>query len=104
MVAFTGEDGVGVQVLPDVDVALHDGVEGGLVDSSGLHTHKRGLEESLGSTEALVADGDDLAVGKLVRLLGGRRAGSGGHLLLEVQGDVAQLFLDVANDFSLSCK
>merc|ERR1712062_23557 len=29
----TGHDGVGVQVLPDVNIALHDGVVGGLVDS-----------------------------------------------------------------------
>merc|ERR1711951_216197 len=27
----SGHDGVGVQVLPDVNVALHDGVVGGLV-------------------------------------------------------------------------
>ena len=33
-----GHDGVGVQVLPDVDVTLHDGVEGGLVDAAGLHS------------------------------------------------------------------
>merc|ERR1712180_499363 len=29
----TGHDGVGVQVLTDVNVALHDGVVGGLVDT-----------------------------------------------------------------------
>merc|ERR1719507_108943 len=31
----SGEDSVGVQVLPDIDVALHDGVVGGLVDAAG---------------------------------------------------------------------
>merc|ERR1711973_875584 len=31
-----GHDSVGVQVLTDVDVALHDGVVGGLVDATGL--------------------------------------------------------------------
>merc|ERR1712110_1286316 len=30
----SGHDGVGVQVLPDVNIALHDGVVGGLVDSA----------------------------------------------------------------------
>merc|ERR1719239_7941 len=30
----SGHDGVGVQVLTDVNVALHDGVEGGLVDAT----------------------------------------------------------------------
>merc|ERR1719147_286159 len=29
-----GEDSVGIQVLPDVDVTLHDGVVGGLVDTA----------------------------------------------------------------------
>ena len=55
-----GEHGVGVQVLPDVHVALHDGVVGGLVDASRLHAQERGLEEGLGAAEALVANGDDL--------------------------------------------
>ena len=32
----TRHDGVGVQVLPDVNIALHDGVVGGLVDSRNL--------------------------------------------------------------------
>ena len=32
--------GVGVQVLTDFDVALHDGVVGGLVDTAGLHTQE----------------------------------------------------------------
>ncbi|GMR50477.1 hypothetical protein PMAYCL1PPCAC_20672, partial [Pristionchus mayeri] len=97
----SGEDGVGVQVLTDVDVALHDGVVGGLVDSGGLHTQERGLEESLGATEALVSDGDDLKIGKLVGLLEGGGGGGGGHLLLEVEGDVAELLLDVSDDFTL---
>ena len=33
-----GEDGVGVQVLPDINIALHDGVVAGLVDSSRFHS------------------------------------------------------------------
>merc|ERR1719356_465440 len=96
-----GHDSVGVQVLTDVDVALHDGVVGGLVDAAGLHAQEGRLEESLGAAEALVADGDDLAVGKLVGLLEGGGGGSGGHLLLEVQGDVAQLLLDVTDNLAL---
>merc|ERR1719394_1264087 len=47
----SGHDGVGVQVLPDVNVAFHDGVVGGLVDAAGLHTQEAGLEESLGAPE-----------------------------------------------------
>merc|ERR1712242_343512 len=97
----TGHDGVGVQVLPDVNIALHDGVVGGLVDSAGLHSEEGRLEESLGATEPLVADGDDLAVGKLVGPLEGGGGSSGGHLLLEVQGDVAELLLDVTDNLAL---
>merc|ERR1712021_27285 len=37
-------DGVGVQVLPDVNIALHDGVEGGLVQATGLHAQEGRLE------------------------------------------------------------
>ncbi len=34
----TRHDVVGIQVLTDVNVALHDAVVGGLVDTSRLHT------------------------------------------------------------------
>merc|ERR1719204_2098963 len=76
----TRHDGVGVQVLPDVNIALHDGVVGGLVDTAGLHAKEGRLEEGLRGTEPLVADGDDLAIGKLIGLLKGGGGGSGGHL------------------------
>merc|ERR1712140_16218 len=97
----SGHDSVSIQVLPDVNVALHDGVVGGLVDAAGLHSQEAGLEESLGAPEPLVADGDHLAVGKLVGLLQGGRGSSSGHLLLEVEGDVAQLLLDVTDNLPL---
>merc|ERR1711948_27674 len=97
----SGQDSVGVQVLPDVNVALHDGVVDGLVDAARFHTQEAGLEESLGAPEPLVADGDDLAVGQLVGLLQGGGGGSSGHLLLEVQGNIAQLLLDVPDDLPL---
>merc|ERR1719150_2712404 len=57
--------------------------------------------EEWGAPEPLVADGDDLAVGQLVGLLKGGGGGSGGHLLLEVQGDVAELLLDVTDNLPL---
>merc|ERR1712156_1323922 len=98
----TRHDSVGVQVLPDVNIALHDGVVGGLVDTAGLHAEEGRLEEGLRGTEPLVADGDDLAVGKLIGLLKGGGGGSGGHLLLEVKGDIAELLLDVTDNLTLS--
>merc|ERR1719195_328436 len=69
----------------------HDGVVGGLVDTAGFHSEEGRLEEGLGGTESLVANGDDLAVGKLVGLLEGGGGSSGGHFLLEVKGDIAEL-------------
>ena len=95
------QDSVGVQVLTDINVALHDGVVGGLVDTTGLHTQEGRLEKSLRAPEPLITDGDDLTVGKFIGLLERRAAGSGGHLLLEVEGDIAELLLDVPDDFSL---
>ena len=62
----------------------------------------RYLEESFWATETFVTDGDDLSIGKFVGLLKRGGGGSGGHLLLEVEGDVAELLLDVTDDFTLS--
>merc|ERR1719187_415002 len=97
----SGHDGVGVQVLPDVNIALHDGVVGGLVDATGLPSEERRLEESLGAPEPLVANGDDLAVRKLVGLLKGGGGSSSGHLLLEIKSNIAELLLDVTDNLSL---
>ncbi len=71
------------------------------MDTARLEAEDGGLEESLGSTETLVANGDDLTVGKLVRLLERRALGSSLDLLLKVKSDVAELLLDVTNDFTL---
>merc|ERR1719515_290141 len=98
----TRHDGVGVQVLPDVNIALHDGVVSGLMDTAGFHSQEGRLEESLRGTEPLVANGDDLAVRKLIGLLQGGGGSSGGHLLLEVKSDIAELLLDVTDDLTLS--
>jgi hypothetical protein len=72
------------------------------MDTGKLATKERGLEEGLGATETLVTNGDDLTVGKLVALLEGGGGGSSLHLGIEVEGDVAELLLDVTNDFTLS--
>jgi len=97
----TYHDNVSVKVLSDVDITLHDGVESGDVDSARFKTEDGRLEEGLWSTETLVTDGDDLTIRKLVRLLEGRRLAGGLNLLLEVKGDIAELLLDVTNDFAL---
>ena len=101
--ATSRQYGVGVQVLPDVNVTFHDGVVAGFVDTGRLHAQERWLEQGLGATESLVTDGDHLTVGELVALL---QTGTGCcclHLLLEVQGNVAELLLDVTDDFTFGC-
>ena len=96
----SGENDVSVQVLTDIDIALHDGVVGGFVDTSGFTSEERRLEEGFRGSETLVSDGDDLTVRKFVGLLDGGGGGSGVHLSVEVEGDVAELLLDVTNDFT----
>jgi hypothetical protein len=71
------------------------------VDATALKTQNRGLEESLGGAEALVSNGDDLAIRKLVGLLEAGALASCLDLLLEVKGNVAELLLDVTDDFAL---
>merc|ERR1712045_187344 len=98
----TGHDSVGIEVLPDVNIALHDGVVGGLMDTAGLHAQEGRLEEGLRGTEPLIANGDDLAIGKLIGLLQGGGGSSSGHLLLKVKGNIAELLLDVTDNLPLS--
>merc|ERR1712133_291181 len=72
------------------------------MDTAGLHTKEGWLEESLGASEPLITNGDDLTVGKLIGLLKGGGGSSGGHLLLEVKGNIAKLLLDVTDNLTLS--
>merc|ERR1719373_49373 len=60
---------VRVQVLADVHIALHDALESGVVHATGLLADEARLEQHLRAAEALAADGDDVAVWQLVRLL-----------------------------------
>ncbi len=96
-----GKNGVGVKVLANINIALHDGLVGGLGDTILLKADERGLEENLGAAETLVTDGDDLSVRKLVVLLE-----LGGfvcllELTVEINGDVGKLLLDVTDNFAL---
>merc|ERR1719354_1034698 len=98
----TGQDSVGIQVLTDINIALHDGVVSGLVDATGLHSEEGRLEEGLRATESLIANGDNLTVGKLIGLLKGGGGRSSGHLSLKVKGNIAQLLLDITDNLALS--
>ena len=89
------------------------------MNTVGLKTEHGGLEEGLGGTESggsvgecgneregddepLVANGDDLSIGKFVALLEGGRVGGGLELLFEIEGDVTKFLLNVPNNFTLS--
>ena len=92
---------VSVQVLTDIDLALHDGVVGEDVDTLGFHADQVRLEKNLWASEPLVADSDDLAVRHVELLLETGATQGGLHLLLEVRSDVSQPLLDVTHDLSL---
>jgi len=71
------------------------------MNTTAFETQDRRLEESLGSAETLITNGDNLTVRKLIGLFqAGALAGSL-NLLLEVESDVAKLLLDITDDFSL---
>merc|ERR1719378_1358800 len=72
------------------------------MDATGFHSKEGRLEEGLGAAETLVANGDDLAVGKFIGLLEGGGGSSSGHLLLEVKSNIAELLLDVTDYLTLS--
>jgi len=101
MIQSTYHDNIAVEVFPDIHVALHDGVESGDVNTAALKTKNRRLEESLGSTETLVTNGNDLAVRKLIGLLQAGALASSLNLLFEVEGNIAELLLNIADNFTL---
>ena len=96
----TGHDDVGVEILSDIDITLLDGLV-----THGVHTEdfvtlldEAWLEEGLWTAESSGVDGDHLSVWELVLLLALRGLGSLGLLGIEVEGDVAELLLDLTND------
>merc|ERR1719167_536609 len=95
-------DSVSIQILADVNIALHDGVVDSLMNAAGFHSKESWLEESLRAPESFVSDGDDLAIRKLIGLLKGGRSSGSGHFLFKVKGDIAELLLDVTDNFAFS--
>merc|ERR1719495_2488019 len=72
------------------------------MDATGFHSKEGRLEESLRAAETLIADGDNLSVGKFIGLLKGGRGSCSGHLLLEVKSNIAELLLDVTDNLTFS--
>jgi len=98
----SGHDGVSIEILTDVNITLHDGVVGGLMDTARFHSKEGRLEEGFRGTESFIADGDNLAVGKFIGLLKGSGGSGSSHFLFEVKGNIAELFLDVSDNFTFS--
>merc|ERR1712243_538210 len=48
MVEPPDNNGVGIEILTDVDVTLHDGVEAAFLDADDFHTQESGAEHGLG--------------------------------------------------------
>mmetsp|Transcript_29594 Transcript_29594/g.54303 ORF Transcript_29594/g.54303 Transcript_29594/m.54303 type:complete len:380 (+) Transcript_29594:92-1231(+) len=95
------QNNVGIQILTDIDIALHDGLEGGVRNTIHLETSQVRLKEDLGTTETFVPNNNNVTIGKLETLLEGRGFRSLLHLLLEVHRDEAQGLLDIANNLTL---
>merc|ERR1712028_177800 len=91
----TRKHNVGIEILTDVDIAFHNGLECGVVNAACLLADKARLEEDLRAAEALASDGDDVAIWKLVSLLLVRALRGLLHLSVEIQCNVGELLLDI---------
>merc|ERR1712166_316815 len=98
----TRKNDVTVKVLTDIDITLHDRVVSGLMNTFGFLTNHGRLEEDFGATEAFITDGDDLTIRQFIVLLETRGLSSSLHFFIEVNGDVAELFLDITDNFTFS--
>ena len=94
------KNNVGIQILADINIALHDGLEGGVGNTIHFETSQVGLEKNLRTTEALVSNHNDVSIGKLEGLLESRGFSGLLHLFLEVNGDETEGLLDVTDDFT----
>ena len=97
----TRKHSVGIQIFTDVNITLHDGIVGGFMDASRFHAKEGWLKHSLWAAEALISNGDDLPIRKLIALF---KAGAGcrcGHFLLKVKSNIAQFLLDVTDNLTL---
>jgi hypothetical protein len=97
----TYHDNITIEILSDINITLHDGVEGCDMDTTRFKTQNRWLEQRLWSTETLVTNGDDLSIRKFVRLFQAGRLTGSLNFLLEIKSNIAKLLFDITNDFSL---
>merc|ERR1719453_2475253 len=65
---------------------------------------KLGWKSTSGQRKTFATNSDDIAIWQLIRLLLVGTLCSGLHLSVEVQGDVAEFFLDIAHNLTLGCR
>ena len=63
---ITGQNNVGVEVLPEVNITLQDEAIEGVADAYSGKTQINGMTESFSAQEPLLANGDHLALSPLV--------------------------------------
>merc|ERR1719149_441222 len=98
----TGEHNVAVEVFANIDITFHDGLEGGVMDATGLLANEAWLEEHLRAAEALATNCDDITIRQLISLLLVGTLAGGLHFCIEVQSNVAELLLDIVHNLTLS--
>merc|ERR1719464_1759734 len=92
---------IGVEVLANVNIALHDGLERGVMDAACFLSEETGLKENLGATEALTADRNDVSIWQFVSLLLIRGLSCCLHLGVIIQSNVRKLLLHITNNLAL---
>merc|ERR1711966_308988 len=90
--------------LTNVDVAFHDRLEGGVMDTAGFFADEAGLEKHFWAAETFASNSNDIAIWKLVSLFLVRALTCCLHLRVKVQCDVRQLLFNITDDFTLSCR
>ena len=69
------------------------------MDSTGLNAQERGFEEGLGTSEPLIANGDDTTIRKLIGFF--KFWEISGYFLFIVKGNVTDLLLDISDCVSI---
>ena len=99
----TRKQDVAVEIFANVRIDLHDRLECGVLASACLLANEVGLRQYLWAVEGLTANGDDVAIWMLTVLLLVRALRRLFHFCIEVQGDVAELLLDIKTNLVLGC-
>merc|ERR1719221_1372859 len=89
----TGQHNIGIQVLANVHITFHDGLESCVVNATRLFANETWLEQHLRAAETLRANSDDIAVWQLISFPFVGALTSFLHFRIEVKCDVAELFL-----------